>query len=156
MGKSMQAALMPAIEMDRALGEVASLGVADSAIEKLRNTATEFAVEYGKDSVEVVKSAYGIKQAFGELSDLELSGLTKTTNVMAAAIKTDANSAKDYLSRLYSIYKNEADSVGKVQWAEKVASQTAIATTLFKSSVTDIEAGFKTVSGTAQNGRFSW
>ncbi len=90
----MQAALMPAIEMDRALGEVASLGVADSAIEKLRNTATEFAVEYGKDSVEVVKSAYGIKQAFGELSDLELSGLTKTTNVMAAAIKTDANSAK--------------------------------------------------------------
>ncbi|MEE6041471.1 phage tail tape measure protein [Avibacterium paragallinarum] len=149
-GKSMQAALMPAIEMDRALGEVASLGVADSAIEKLRNTATEFAVEYGKDSVEVVKSAYGIKQAFGELSDLELSGLTKTTNVMAAAIKTDANSAKDYLSRLYSIYKNEADSVGKVQWAEKVASQTAIATTLFKSSVTDIEAGFKTVSGTAQ------
>lgn len=149
-GKSMQAALMPAIEMDRALGEVASLGVADSALEKLRNTATEFAVEYGKDSIEVVKSAYGIKQAFGELSDLELSGLTKTTNVMAAAIKTDANSAKDYLSRVYSIYKNEADSVGKVQWAEKVASQTAIATTLFKSSINDIEAGFKTIASTAQ------
>ncbi|URL05965.1 phage tail tape measure protein [Avibacterium sp. 21-595] len=149
-GKSMQAALMPAIEMDRALGEVASLGVADSAIEKLRNTATEFAVDYGKDAVEVVKSAYGIKQAFGELSDIELSGLVKTTNVMAAAIKTDANSAKDYLSRIYSIYKNEADSVGKVQWAEKVASQTAIATTLFKSSTSEMAAGFKTIASTAE------
>lgn len=149
-GASMKAALMPAIEMDRALGETASLGVADEALEKLRKTALNFSIEYGKNAVDVVRSSYEIKQAFGNITPDELVGLTKTTNILAAAIKTDANSAKNYISRMFSLYENEANAMGKVKWAEQLSSQTAIAVQLFKTDAGMLENAFKTIGSTAK------
>ena len=49
-GYALQNALMPAIEMDRALGEVKSLGVRESALKQLTDTSYEFALKYGKSS----------------------------------------------------------------------------------------------------------
>ncbi|WP_332834355.1 hypothetical protein [Escherichia coli] len=46
-GAAIQGALMPAIEMDRALGEVKSLGVAESGLRKLSRAAVDFTMEYG-------------------------------------------------------------------------------------------------------------
>lgn len=155
-GLSMKNALMPAIEMDRALGETASLGVADSAIEKLRKTALDFSIEYGKSAVDVVRSSYGIKQAFGNLNDTELTGLTKTTNILAAATKTNVDAAKDYLSRMYAIYSKQADKIGKVQWAEKLSSQTTMAIKLFKTDASKLETTFKTIAGVADKAGISF
>lgn len=67
-GFALQSALMPAIEMDRALGEVKSLGVADEQLKMLSTTAMEFATEYGKSAVEFVSASYDIQSAICRVS----------------------------------------------------------------------------------------
>ncbi|MBY8075302.1 phage tail tape measure protein, partial [Vibrio fluvialis] len=51
-GYAIQNALMPAIEMDRKIGEVKSLGVHEDALKSLQRTALDFSSEYGKSAVE--------------------------------------------------------------------------------------------------------
>lgn len=67
-GFALQQALMPAIEMDRALGEVKSLGVADDQLKTLTQTAMKFSVEYGKSATEFVAASYDIKSAMGDMT----------------------------------------------------------------------------------------
>ena len=47
-GVALYQALMPAIEMDRVLGEVKSLGVVQEDLDQLTQTATAFSIEFGK------------------------------------------------------------------------------------------------------------
>lgn len=149
-GKSLQAAFKPAVEMDRALGELASLDVADSALKKLTKTAIQFSNEYGKSAVNVVKSAYSIRKAFGALSDNELSGLTYTTNLLSTATNESIEDATNYMARMYALYKNQANAIGKVKWAEQIAAQSAEASKLFKTNLSELETVMKTVAPLGQ------
>lgn len=80
-------ALMPAIEMDRALGEVKSLGVRESALKSLAGTSYDFALQYGKSATDFVRSSYDIQSAIAGLNDADLSRFTLASNVLAVAPK---------------------------------------------------------------------
>ncbi|MCL7770785.1 hypothetical protein [Pasteurella multocida] len=47
-GVALQGAIAPAIEMNRAIGEVRSLSVAEESLRKLTDTALEFSSQYGE------------------------------------------------------------------------------------------------------------
>ncbi|OBU16360.1 hypothetical protein AYY19_04160 [Photobacterium aquimaris] len=76
-GLAVQSALMPAIEMDRRMGELSSLGTTETAMAKLKKTALGFAVEYGKSATEFVEASYDIQSAIGGLKGDELANFTK-------------------------------------------------------------------------------
>lgn len=148
-GFAIQNALMPAIEMDRKLGEVKSLGVTDDALKQLQATALDFAAEYGKSATEFVGASYDIQSAIAGLSGDELSQFTQASGVLAAATKADTATITSYMGTMYGIFKNQATEMGKGAWVEQVAGQTASAVQMFKTTGSEMSSAFTSVGANA-------
>lgn len=147
-GVALYQALMPAIEMDRVLGEVKSLGVVQEDLNQLSQTATEFSIEFGKSATEFVGAAYDIKSAMGDLSGDELAGITKSSAVLAAATKADTATITAYMGTMYGTFKKQADAMGKDNFAAMVAGQTAQAVESFKTTGAEMSAAFTSIGAT--------
>ncbi|TCV59508.1 TP901 family phage tail tape measure protein [Vibrio crassostreae] len=148
-GFAIQNALMPAIEMDRKLGEVKSLGVTDDALKQLQATALDFAAEYGKSATEFVGASYDIQSAIAGLSGDELSQFTQASGVLAAATKADTATITSYMGTMYGIFKNQATEMGKGEWVEQVAGMTASAVQMFKTTGSEMSSAFTSVGANA-------
>ncbi|MFB2903680.1 phage tail tape measure protein, partial [Aeromonas jandaei] len=148
-GMAIQNALMPAIEMDRALGEVASLDVAQSGLKALSDEALKFSVEYGKSATEFVRASYDIQSAIGGLSTSELPAFTRASAVLAAATKADTGTITNYMGTMYGIFEQQAVAMGKAEWVEAVASKTATAVQMFKTTGQGMADAFQGVQATA-------
>ncbi|HFQ4921018.1 TPA: phage tail tape measure protein [Vibrio vulnificus] len=144
-GFALQQALMPAIEMDRKLGEVKSLGVADDQLKTLMGTAMKFSVEYGKSATEFVAASYDIKSAMGEMTGNELAGVTRSSAILAAATKADTATITNYMGTMYSVFKEQADLIGKDNWAQRIAGMTAKSVEMFKTTGQGMSDAFKGV-----------
>lgn len=131
-GFALQNALMPAIEMDRALGEVKSLGVRDSALKMLTDNAFDYALKYGASATDFVRSSYDIQSAIAGLNDADLSRFTMSSNVLAKATKADAATITNYMGTMYGIFKNDAMQMGEGAWVERLTGMTAQAVQAFK------------------------
>lgn len=153
-GYALQNALMPAIEMERALGTVKSLGVQQEALKQLANTSYDYALKYGRSATEFVGAAYEIQSAMaGEtgLSSKQLSSLTFTAGITAAATKADVKTVTDYFGTMYGIFTQEAERIGKDAWAEQLAGYTALAVKNFKTDGIKIAQTFSTIGASATN-----
>ncbi|WP_335900108.1 phage tail tape measure protein [Shewanella algae] len=142
-------ALMPAIEMDRALGEVKSLGVRESALKSLAGTSYDFALQYGKSATDFVRSSYDIQSAIAGLNDADLSRFTLASNVLAVATKADAATVTDYMGTMYGIFKNDALAMGRGKWVEQVTGMTATAVQAFKTTGARMSAAFTGIGADA-------
>ena len=150
-GYALQSALMPAIEMDRVLGEVKSLDVRDSALKQLANTSYEYALKYGKSATEFVSSSYDIQSAISGLSDADLSQFTLASNVLATATKADAATITNYMGTMYGIFKNDANAMGKSDWVNQVTGMTATAVQAFKTTGSAMSGAFTAIGAEAQS-----
>ncbi|MFS1881299.1 phage tail tape measure protein [Vibrio splendidus] len=148
-GFALQQALMPAIEMDRALGEVKSLGVADEQLKQLSDTALEFAVGYGKSAADFVAASYDIQSAISGLGGNELSEFTRASGVLAAATKADTSTITNYVGTMYGIFQNSANEMGKADWVNVLGGQTAKAVQMFKTTGEGMSSAFTSVGAAA-------
>lgn len=133
----------PALEVNRALGDVRSLGVAEDALSALNAKSLEFAVNYGENAKDFVASAYLIDGAIKGLAGNQLATFTNTSNLLAKATKTDAETMGEYVGTLYNLQKSQADAMGKGAWVEKLGGQTALAVQLFRTSGAAMKDAFK-------------
>ncbi|PAU57335.1 phage tail tape measure protein [Pseudomonas sp. PICF141] len=133
----------PALEVNRALGDVRSLGVAEDALAALNSRSLEFAVNYGENAKDFVASAYLIEGAIKGLAGNQLATFTNTSNLLAKATKTDAETMGEYVGTLYNLQKSQADAMGKGEWVEKLGGQTALAVQLFRTSGAAMKDAFK-------------
>jgi TP901 family phage tail tape measure protein len=138
-----QQSMAPALEVNRALGDVRSLGVAEDALTALNSKSLEFAVNYGENAREFVSSAYQIDGAIKGLVGSQLATFTNTSNLVAKATKTDAATMGEYVGTLYNLQKSQADAMGKGAWVEKLGGQTALAVQLFRTSGAAMKDAFK-------------
>jgi TP901 family phage tail tape measure protein len=150
-GYALTNALQPAIEMDRALGEVKSLGVRESALKLLANTSYDYALKYGKSSTEFIQSSYDIQSAISGLNDADLSAFTLSSNILATATKADAATITNYMGTMYGIFKNQADGMGKTQWVEQVTGMTATAVQMFKTTGAEMSGAFTSIGAEANS-----
>lgn len=149
-GAAVKSALMPAIEMDRALGEVKSLGVAESGLRKLRRAAVDFTTEYGGAAQDFVRASYDIQSAIAGLTDDELSRFTTASATVAAATKSSTQTITGYMGTMYNIFKDQADAMRKSKWVEQIAGQTATAVQMFKTTGDNMSAAFTTLGASAK------
>ncbi|WP_419737408.1 phage tail tape measure protein [Pseudomonas sp. COR18] len=140
---AMEGSLSPALDVNRALGDVRSLGVAEDALDSLNNKALEFSIAYGASAEEFISSAYSIQGAVKGLAGTQLAAFTNSSAVLAKATKSDKSTMGDYVGTLYNLQKQAADAMGKSQWVEKLAGQTALAVQLFRTSGEQMKDGFK-------------
>ncbi|MFP6364639.1 phage tail tape measure protein [Pseudomonas aeruginosa] len=138
-----EASLEPALQVNRALGDVRSLGVAEDALDALNAKALDFSVSYGESADSFIASAYKIEGAIKGLAGEQLATFTRTSSVLAKATKSDQDVMSDYVGTLYNLQKQQADAMGKSQWVEKLGGQTALAVQLFRTSGEQMKEGFK-------------
>ena len=144
-GVAISQSLEPALEMNRALGEVRSLGVAEDALTALNQKALEFSVDYAASARDFVASSAVIDGAIKGLSASQLSSITNSSNVLAKATKSDAETMTAYVGTMYNLFKGQADAMGKSEWVEKLGGQTALATQLFRTDGAQLKDAFKEV-----------
>ncbi len=142
-GVAITESLEPALEMNRALGEIRSLGVAEDALDALNRKSLDFSVAYGANAQEFVASAYSISGAIKGLAGDQLATFTNTSNLLAKATKSDAETMGAYVGTMYNLFKSSADTMGKSQWVEKLGGQTALAVKLFRTDGAQLKDGFK-------------
>ncbi|MBC3436748.1 phage tail tape measure protein [Pseudomonas sp. BW16M2] len=135
--------LEPALEMNRALGDVRSLGVAEDALEALNKKALMFSIAYGENARDFVASAYKIEGAIKGLSGSQLATFTYASSVLAKATKSDQGVMAEYVGTMYNLHKQQADAMGKGQWVKILGGQTALAVQLFRTSGEQMKDGFK-------------
>ncbi|WP_163832250.1 phage tail tape measure protein [Spartinivicinus ruber] len=148
-GYAIKAALEPAIDMDRAMGEVRSLGVVEADLLQLKNTAMDFAVEYGKSAADFVRASYDIQSAISGLTGQELGDFTKASGILAAATKADTATITSYMGTMYGIFKQQAAVMGNADWVERVAGQTASAVQMFKTTGSEMSSAFSSLGAGA-------
>ncbi|WP_278401777.1 phage tail tape measure protein [Stutzerimonas kunmingensis] len=148
-GLAINESLQPALEMNRALGEVKSLGVAEDALQRLNDKALEFSVAYGANARDFVASAYDIQSAIAGLTGEQLSSFTNASNLLAKATKADAGTITSYVGTMYGIFKNQADAMGKAEWVENLTGQTALAVQMFKTTGKDMSDAFTSIGASA-------
>ena len=150
-GYALAQSLAPAIDHVAALGEVQSLGVAADALQQLSKTSYEFGFRFGGNSAEFVRSAYDIQSAIAGLNGDELSEFTKTSNILAVATKADAATITSYMGTMYGIFEETANKMGKANWVNQIAGQTATAVQLYKTTGAEMQAAFSNLGATATN-----
>lgn len=148
-GVAITQSLAPALEMNRALGEVKSLGVAEDALNALNRKSLEFSVAYGANARDFVASAYVIEGAIKGLAGDQLATFTNTSNLLAKATKSDADTMTAYVGTMYNLFKGQADAMGKSEWVEKLGGQTALAVQLFRTDGAQLKDAFKEVGSIA-------
>lgn len=141
--------LEPTKEMQRALGEVKSLGVADDILNKLRDTALKFSSQYGESAADFVKASYDIQSAITGLSGEELAQFTEVSGVLAKGTKANVADITNYVGTMYGIFKQNADAMGKAQWIQQMAAKTAMAVNIFKSDGKKMSEAFSTLGASA-------
>ncbi len=160
-GLAVQAALGPAIEMDRALSEVASLDVQKDVLGALGREALKLSVQYGNSATEIVRSSYDIQSAIAGLEGNELPAFTRASTVLAKATKADTATITNYMGTMYGIFEQQAKQMGKANWVEDVAGKTALAVQLFKTTGQGMADAFgaiganATAAGVSMNEQFA-
>lgn len=139
----------PAEQMQRALGEVASLDVGQGTLKGLSDTALTYSIKYGRAADGFVRSAYDIQSAIAGLEGNDLAVFTNAGNVLAAATKSDAGVITDYMGTMYGIFKNQAAEMGKANWIEVLTGQTATAVQMFKTTGSKFASGFTALGANA-------
>lgn len=136
-------------DFHRAVGEVASLSVADDALNTLQKTALKSSIQYGESAADFVRSSYDIQSAIAGLVGKELAVFAEASNVLAKGTKADAATITNYMGTMYGIFKNQADAMGKAQWVQQLTGQTAQAVEMFKTNGVQMSGAFTALGADA-------
>ena len=148
-GAALNSMTTDAREMNRAVGEVASLSVADDVLKNLQKTAIGFSIRYGESAADFVRSSYDIQSAIAGFVGNELAVFTNASNILAKGTKADAATITNYMGTMYGIFKTSADAMGKAQWVEQLTGQTAQAVEMFKTNGVQMSGAFTSLGADA-------
>lgn len=151
MAASLQGILQPAIEMDRSLAQVRSLGVREDALNSLKKTALSTSIALGENASAIAASAYDIQSAIAGLAGDDLAKFTQVGAVLAKGTKSDASTITAYMGTMYGIFQNTADEMGKAKWVQILAGQTATAVQMFKTTGAEMSGAFGSLGASAQS-----
>lgn len=148
-GKAITESLEPALEVNRALGDMRALGTTEDALASLNRTALEFSITYAASAAEFVASSRVIDGAIKGLVGGQLATITGASNLLAKVTKSDAETTGAYLGTMYNLFKSQADKMGRVEWAQQLTGQTALAVKLFRTDGAQLKDAFKEVGAIA-------
>lgn len=139
----------PAREVNLAVGEVASLGTSQDALDALTRQALDYSIKYGEAASGFISSSYDIQSAIAGLEGTDLATFTNSSNVLAKATKADAATITNYVGTMYGIFGQQAKAMGKAAWVEQLTGQTATAVQMFKTTGQEMSAAFTSVGANA-------
>lgn len=140
----------PANDMNNALGEVRSLEVAEDTLAALNQSGLKYAIQFGDQASMYVRSAYDIQSAIDGLAGNDLPRFTTAAGTLAKATKANVTDITSYFGTMYGIFRKQANEVGKAEWIELLAGQTATAVQMFKTTGPEMSSAFTSIGAEAQ------
>lgn len=145
-GASLHSAIAPALELDRALGELTKLDVAENAIESVKDKALQLSTVIGESAESIAKNAYNVKKAINGINDADLAEVNNTVHLLGTVTRTSSESAAKYMGVLHSVFNKQAKELGEAKWADQIAGKTEKATKLYGTSLDNFQSGFAKLS----------
>ncbi|MFC6977599.1 phage tail tape measure protein [Microbulbifer taiwanensis] len=149
-GYALRGMLGPAIEMDRAIGEVRSLRVKEEAMDHLVKRARAFSNRYGEAADEIVRSSYRIQSAVQGIEGNQLGDIAYLTAMLAKGTKAESEIVSAFVGQTFNIFEDQAKAMGKVAFAEQVVGKTAAAVRLFNTDGVQMVEALKNLGKTAE------
>ena len=138
-GYALYEALEPALEIDKALGEAKGVGLTDSALKSVTDTAMGFSLQFGKSSVDVIKHAEKMRGVFGNVSDSAIASITNSSATLGMVVQSDADTISKYFKNIYGNNGNLAKSLGQDKFIQQIAGMTAFAKQKFGTEFSELE-----------------
>lgn len=150
-GMAIKGALGPAIEMYDTLQEQSARGIDSGALKTIERDANTFAMTYGKSAVEFVQSTADINASIAGLTATELPKVTRTANIVAAALGGTATESAEFMGQMFANFQSYADQVGKVQFADELAGKMAYMRNTFGTDMAAIKDLMEGARGVGSN-----
>jgi TP901 family phage tail tape measure protein len=148
-GYSLKQMIMPAHQINLALGDVKSMGVAQKGLDTLTDKAAQFSVKFGGSAKAFLLSSYDIQSGIENLSSSDLGTFTYTGAVLAKATKASESVMTDYMGTMYNYFEKQAKLMGKELWVETMASRTALAVNKYKTEGKKFSDSFRLLTNKA-------
>ncbi|HEE0881293.1 TPA: phage tail tape measure protein [Klebsiella pneumoniae] len=122
-GQSIGGMLAPAFDMFNALQEQSARGIDSGVLKTVQRDALAFSTTYGTVATDFVSSTAEINSAIAGLTGQELPKVTKVANLMAFEMKSSTGETAEFMRQMFANFRSEANSLGKVQFAEQLAGK---------------------------------
>ncbi|QCT18481.1 phage tail tape measure protein [Jejubacter calystegiae] len=138
-GMAVRGALGPAMQMFDAMQEASARGVSDKAMKQISADALKFSMKYGTAAEEFIGASADIRNSINGLSDSELTRITGVASTVAKALNTTAAESTEFFSQMFGNFREQADAMGKVQFAEQLAGKVTYMRKEFGAGMADIK-----------------
>ena len=149
-GMALQSLVQPAIEMEKALGTLASLDLPEDQLRNLGQDAIKLSTELGISASDITRSAYAIQSAMGvDLTGNELSEFTRASSILAKATLSDSETITNYMATMYGVFNKSATEMGRSEWVNQMTGMTAEAVKMFRTSGSEMASAFANLTSSA-------
>lgn len=122
-GQSIGGMLAPAFDMFNALQEQSAKGIDSGVLKTVQRDALAFSTTYGTVATVFVSSTAEINSAIAGLTGQELPKVAKVANLMAFEMQSSTAETAEFMRQMFANFRTDADSLGKVQFAEQLAGK---------------------------------
>ncbi|HAG0017486.1 TPA: phage tail tape measure protein [Salmonella enterica] len=146
--KAVMGMLRPAYDLQDALDDLTGTGFEVSGLNKVTQAANDFAIEYGRSSLEFVKNTALVRRSIGGITNNELPRYTQAASILGVAMRTSTDDAVNYLSHVAAAFPQLAEKMGKVKFAESMAGLAAQMKNTFGTTLADLSGMIEQSKGT--------
>ncbi|SFP60068.1 phage tail tape measure protein, partial [Hydrogenimonas thermophila] len=153
LGRVVTSAFSPMInaykEIEKAQGDIASLGIDESGIAKITKAAKEMSNQFaGVTAPEFIKASYDIKSGISSLSAEGVAQFTKFAAITASATKSSTEEMTKLFALGYGIFKsaNETD----IDFGKRFSASIGKAVQAFRTDGSDLVQGLSNIGATAK------
>ena len=137
-------------EIEKAQGDIASLGIDEKGIAKITKAAKEMSNQFaGITAPEFIKASYDIKSGISSLSDEGVAKYTKLAAMTAQATKSSVAEMTKLFALGYGIFKRKDES--DFDFGKRFSANIAMAVKAFRTDGSDLVQGISNIGAVAKS-----
>ncbi len=136
------------LNVEKAQGEIASLGIDEKGISLITEAGRKFSSEFaGTTTPDFIRASYDIKSGIASLADEGVAQFTRLSAMTATATKATTAEMTKLFALGHGIYRDQFDS--DFEFGEKFSSAISASVQAFRTDGADLSAGLSTLGATA-------
>ncbi len=136
-------------EIEKAQGDIASLGIDAKGIDIITKAAKEMSNQYaGITAPDFIRASYDIKSGIASLSSEGVAQFTKFASITATATKSSVEEMTKLFALGYGIFKNADET--DIEFGKRFSGSIAKAVQAFRTDGSDLVEGISNIGATAK------
>ena len=147
-GIVLSAPISARLNVEKAQGEIASLGIDEKGIGLITEAGRKFSSEFaGTTTPDFIRASYDIKSGIASLTDEGVAQFTRLSAMTATATKATTAEMTKLFALGYGIYRDQFNT--DFEFGEKFSSAISASVQAFRTDGADLSAGLSTLGATA-------